>query len=807
MSEFGREIFHACRSLRTSIAFTWAAVVTLALGLGSTTAIFSVVESVLLRPLPFPEPDRIVVPESRKISTGERWGIAYADFMDWRDNHTFEYVAPYEETEMDLTGPDEAVRVKAAAVGPQFFQVTAVRASKGRLLQSFDFSPDAPRAVVISDRLWRTQFGKRSDIVGLMVEINAIKRPIVGVLPPGAAWPVDADAWVPLRIVSESDPDMQRRDNFVFDGLARLKPGVTLDGTRSAMSALAARAAAAEPLIRKDVTTQPTPVLEWMLGPTTPRALWMLLGAVTLLLLIACVNVANLQLARAAARKRELAVRSALGASRFRLLRHALVESVVLAFFGGVAGVILAHWLVKLIVAAAPPDVPRIDGATVSLPALAFGAIITLAVALLSGMVPALNAARSDPHRAVGEGGARTSAGHSSLQTRRTLVIVELALSVVLLLGAGLAIRSISHLRSVDPGFDPTSVVTASISLPSVRYDSASKVVRLLYDLQERLAAAPDVKAAAIASASPLGGGGFYLGRMMAAEGRDPVPANEVPVNWNVTTPGYFSVLHIPLLSGRDFTSHDDSAAPPVMIVNETFAKSMFGRENPIGRRAMSTRDEKVYREIVGVVHDVKYFGARDSTRALVWVPYAQKNAWHQGIVTIRARGDASNAIPTLRRELHAIDPGIALANVMTMNQAMARSMAGDRMIAVLLTAFATLALILAAVGIFGVLSYSVAQRTHELGIRTALGAQKKDVIRLVVRETIPMMITGVIVGLAVGVGLTRFMQAMLYEVRATDPVTIAGVALVLCGVGLIAALLPARRAATVSPMVALRVE
>ena len=293
----------------------------------------------------------------------------------------------------------------------------------------------------------------------------------------------------------------------------------------------------------------------------------------------------------------------------------------------------------------------------------------------------------------------------------------------------------------------------------------------------------------------------------MSAEGRDPVPANEVAVNWNVTTPGYFDVLRVPILRGRDFTAHDDSAAPPVMIVNESFAKAMFGRENPIGRRAMSTRDEKIYREIIGVVRDVKYFGARDSSRALVWVPYAQKNAWNQGIITIRAHGDALNAIPTMRRELHAIDGTVALANVMTMNQALAQSMAGDRMIAILLAAFAALALILAAVGVFGMLSYSVAQRTHELGIRMALGARKRDVVHLVVRETLPMVAVGVFAGLAVGLGLTRFMQAMLYEVRATDPATVAGVALVLCGVGLIAALLPARRAAAVSPVVALRIE
>jgi len=807
MSVFSREILYASRALRKSTTFSSAAVVTLALGLGSTTAIFSIVESVLLRPLPFPEPERIVVPESRNKVSGDRWSITYADFMDWRDNHTFEYVAPYQETQMDLTGGDEAVRVKAAAVGQQFFQVTAVRASRGRLLEESDFSPDAPRAIVISDRLWRTQFGMRSDIVGLDVEINASKRPIVGVLPADAGWPVDADVWVPLRIASETDPDLQRRDNFIFGGLARLRPGVTLEGTRSAMAALASRASAAEPAIRKDVTTEPTPVLEWMLGPTTPRALWMLLSAVILLLLIACVNVANLQLARAAARKRELAVRSALGATRLRLLRHTLVESALLAIVGGIAGVVLARWLVKLMVVAAPPDIPRIDAAAVSLPALAFGAIITMLVALISGLVPALNAARSDPHRAVGEGGVRTSSARASTQTRRTLVIVELALSVVLLLGAGLAIRSISHLRNVDPGFDPTSVVTASITLPGVRYDSADKVVRVLTELRDRLAAAPGVEAAAIASASPLGGGGFYLGRMMSAEGRDPVPASEVAVNWNVTTPGYFDVLRVPILRGRDFTAHDDAAAPPVMIVNESFAKAMFGRENPIGRRAMSTRDEKVYREIVGVVRDVKYFGARDSSRALVWVPYAQKNAWNQGIITIRAHGDALNAIPTMRRELRAIDGSIALANVMTMNQALEKSMAGDRMIAILLAAFAALALILAAVGVFGMLSYSVAQRTHELGIRMALGARKRDVIQLVVRETLPMVAVGVLAGLAVGLGLTRFMESMLYEVRASDPATVAGVALVLCGVGLTAALLPARRAAAVSPVVALRVE
>ncbi|MGH7626728.1 MAG: FtsX-like permease family protein, partial [Gemmatimonadaceae bacterium] len=328
-----------------------------------------------------------------------------------------------------------------------------------------------------------------------------------------------------------------------------------------------------------------------------------------------------------------------------------------------------------------------------------------------------------------------------------------------------------------------------------------------LYQLRDRLAAAPGIDAAGIASASPLGGGGFYLGREMVAEGRDPIPANEVAVNWNVATPGYFAALRLSMLRGRDFRATDDSAAPPVMIVNQTFATRMFGSENPIGRRALSSRDEKVEREIIGVVHDVKYYGASDSSRALVWVPYAQNNAWHQGILTVRARAGALNALPIVRRELRALDPTIALASVATMNEALARSMASDRLIAILLGAFAGLALLLAAVGVFGVLSYALAQRTRELGIRIALGAQRADVLRLVARETTPMVAAGVLIGLVAAFGLARVVRSMLYEVRPNDPVTFIAVALTLCVVAMIAALVPARRASRIDPVIAMREE
>jgi predicted permease len=633
--------------------------------------------------------------------------------------------------------------------------------------------------------------------------MNGVKRSVVGILPPRAQWPLDGEVWVPLRGVNESDADNRRRDNFVYEAIARLKPGATMESTTAEMGMLATRVAKEFPNIRKDVTMVPVPVLQYLLGDTTPRALWILLGAVGLLLLIACVNVANLQLARATARQRELAVRTALGASRTRLVRQTLVESALLGLAGGAAGVVLANWLVKALVAAAPADVPRLDGATLNLPALGFAFAVSIVVALLFGMVPALHASRSDPSRAMGESSARSGGSRATNSTRRVLVIAELALSVVLLAGAGLALRSIQQLRSAQTGFDAGSVLTASVSLPGGRYSTNASVVRFMQALRDRLAAAPGIRGAGIVSASPLGSGGFYLGRSMAPEGKAPTRENETSVNWNAATPGYFAALGVPI-RGRDFTVNDDSAGAPVMIVNESFAKQMFGATDPIGKRAMSTRDEKVYRQIVGVVPNVKFYGMRDTARALVYVPYAQ-NAWGMGIITVRAQGNPLAVVGTVRRELAAIDRNMALAQITPMQQAAANSIASDRMVAVLLTAFAVLALALAAVGIFGVLSYTVAQRTRELGVRLALGAQRRDVLALVLRETTPLVVIGIGVGVGIGLGVTRLMRAMLFEIQPTDPVTFIGVPLVLGFVGLCAALLPARRASRVDPLIALR--
>ena len=807
MSIIGREIVHTARSLRRSIGFSAATVATLALGIGATTAIFSAVHSVLLAPLPFPRPDRVVIPESRLLTSDHTWSITYSDFVDWRDNHVFASVAAFQGSNMDLTGEGEPLRVSVAAVTPQFFDAVGAVPAKGRALRDVDYDANAPRTIVLSDRIWRTQFGARSDIVGATVEMNGIKRSVVGVLPPGARWPLDVDIWVPLRLTTEQDPDLRRRDNFVYDGIARLKDGVSLEQTRAVMEGLASRVRMAEPLIRKNVTTLPTPIMESLLGATTPRVLWMLLGAVGFLLLIGCVNAANLQLARATARQRELAVRLALGASRWRIVREAFLESGILSLSGGVLGFAIARGLVRVIVAAAPADVPRIGEAAIDLPALAFAFAVSIGVAILFGVVPAVHAAGGDPQAVLVEGGTRTSGGRRGTRTRRTLVVVELALSVILLVGAGLATRSILRLRSADPGFNARNVLTASISLPGIRYDSKTKVVSFLYELRDRLATVPGVEAVGIASASPLGAGGFYLGREMVAEGREATPANETPIQWVVATPGYFGAIGITIARGRDFTARDDSTSPPVMIVNEYFAKAMFPGQDPIGKRAMSSRDEKVEREIVGVVRNVRYFGVSDTARALVWVPYSQNNAWHQGIITVRTRGTPAATLESIKHELKALDGSIALANVSTMEDAMARSTASNRLVALLLAAFAGLALLLAAVGVLGVLSYSVERRAHELGIRVALGAARADVVRLVMVETLSMVAVGVVVGVIAAMGLTRFAQSLLYEVSANDPATFVGVALVLATVGVVAAIAPARRAAGVDPAIALRSE
>jgi predicted permease len=530
----------------------------------------------------------------------------------------------------------------------------------------------------------------------------------------------------------------------------------------------------------------------------------MLLGAVGLLLLIGCVNVANLQLARSTGRRRELAVRSALGASRFRLVRQSLVESGVVALTGGALGAVLAIWMVRVIVAIAPTNVPRIETARVDMNVLAFATLSRSQLRFLFGVVPAAHSAsEGDGNHFATDG--RGGASRAATQTRRVLVTVELALSVVLLAGAGLTLKSIQRLSGVDTGFDHHHVLTAWITLPGIRYRNGAQVITFFYGLRDRLAAAPGIEAAGIVSASPLGAGGFYLGRSMVAEGREVIPANEISVLWQAATPGYFAALGMQI-RGRDFTIRDDTASPPVMIVSETFAARMFGRENPIGKRAMSSRDEKVEREIVGVVRDVKLNGAADSARALVWVPYAQNNAvgsgHHHGAHARQSRrrarrGEARASVARrwdCARQCGDDGPGDgSLDGRQSSDCRSPRERSPDSRCCSRQSGSSE----------FSHTRWRNGNR--ELGIRLALGAQRADVLRLVARETVPMVASGVIIGLVAALGLTRFVRSMLYEVQPNDPATFVAVAVMLAVVALVASLVPARRASRVDPVIAIR--
>jgi putative ABC transport system permease protein len=633
--------------------------------------------------------------------------------------------------------------------------------------------------------------------------MNGFPRLIVGVLPAGAEWPQSASVWVPMKITDPSSAVLQRRDNFVYQGVARLAPGETVISTTSRMAALASRIAADQPQLRADVSLKVIPASEALLGTTLPRALWILLGAVGLVLLIGCVNIANLMLARAGTRHRELAVRTALGASRVRLVQQILTESGVLALLGGVLGVLLAYWSVAALIAAAPASVPRMEDVTVSLPVLGIALLLSLASAVLFGLVPALHASSVRPGQALGEGGQRMAGGKASRRGRGVLVVVELALALMLLTGAGLLTHSLIKLQRTDPGFDTSRVVTMSVEL-SANYGTSERRA-FFATVTEQIGALPGVDTVSLASALPIGAGGFYLGRAFLAEGWGEPPAStEIAGMWNAVSPGYFATLGIPLLQGRDFQPRDDSAATMVMIVNRAFAEKMFPGESPIGKRVQSWRDERILREVVGVVDDVRYFGADDELQPLVFVPYAQ-DSWSGMRILARTQGDPRSIVNAARSIVATIDRDIAVADVSTMDDAMAASLSGPRFATYLLGGFAGTALLLVAIGLYGVLSYSIAQRTHEIGIRMALGAQVANVIRMVVREAAVLLGIGIVIGAAGALALSRVMESLLYEVSTTDPITFVTVVAILAAVGAAAAYLPTKRATRVDPLIALR--
>ncbi len=600
---------------------------------------------------------------------------------------------------------------------------------------------------------------------------------------------------------------MTRRDNMVFTGIARLKPGEPVEQADAAMATIARRLEQDYPESRKGWSNRAVPLLNYVVGTQLRTSLLVLLAAVGFVLLITCVNVANLLLARAATREHEMAIRLALGAGRARLVRQLLTESLLLALLGGALGFLFALWGVDALKTLVPVDTPRLSEINVSAGVLVFASAITLLTAIFCGLIPALQSTKPGLNHALKESTRQAAGGVQGQRLRGALIVSEVALSLVLLVGAGLMMRSFARVQQIDPGVQAERLVTMEINAPRVRYPDQARVLAFYRSLVERLQSTPGIESAAVSSALPVGGGGFYLGRVFLAEGWPEPPAGgDAEGQWNVISPGYFKTSGTRLIKGRDFDERDTETGNPVIIINQTLARRMFPNEEPLGKRIRSWRDENKLREIVGVVADVRYYGRDDELKGLVYVPHVQ-DSWRAMALNVRTHGDPNAAINSIRDQVKAVDKDLAVANLRTMVTVLNQSVAPRRLSMLLLVIFAVVAAVLAAIGIYGVLSYAVAQRGHEIGVRMALGAQTGDVLKLVIGQGIKLALAGVAIGLVASFALTRLMSSLLYGVSATDPLTFAGIALLLMVMALVACYLPARRATKVDPMVALKYE
>ena len=795
---------YALRTMRKNPGFTTVAVLTLALGIGANTAIFSVVNAVLLRPLPYSQPERLVMLFEENQKRGlVGFHTSPPTLGDWRrEGQVLTGAAAYLRGEFVIAGEGAPVRLSGMIVSTDFFSLLGVVPALGRSFQPEEGEPGTAKAVVISHSLWRARYGSDPKILGRKMRMNDMDYEVIGVLPESFWFPDPREVWVPLSFTPEVLTARMRGARYL-PVLARLRPGVSREQALARMNALAAQLGEQYPN-NAGWTVSLVPMHARLVGGVRP-VLLILFAAVGFVLLIASTNVANLLLARATARQKEIALRQALGASRARLLRQFLTESVMIFALGGLLGVLPAGLAVRALVQLAPERIPRLDNVALDGQVLLFAVGVSLLTGLLFGLIPALRAGAASRLEALGAAGRSPSTGPGAVRLRGFLVISEVALSLVLLIGAGLLVRSFLRLQAVNPGFNPTNVMTVPLSLSTTRYSDRAQQAEFFKQVLERWKESPGVRSTGGSTNLPLSGSTMTF--QFRIPGWRVAPNETLYAQYHATTPGYFRTVGIPLLQGRAFADGDNPESRPVAIINQTMARRYWSGQDPVGQTfSISSRNGLVEKEIVGVVGDTKHSELAAAPVPEVYVPFAQ-DAWPFLTLVVRSDFDPSAQTSILQSELWAVDEDLPAGNFRSLEGLRQESIRPLRFQTILMSAFSLLAVVLAGVGIYGVVSYAVNQRTREIGIRMALGAQRRNILLLILGRGLGLTLMGVGLGVAAAVGVTRFLERLLFGVTPTDPVTYLGVAVTLSVVALLACWIPARRAMRVDPMVALRYE
>jgi putative ABC transport system permease protein len=803
MENIIQDLRYGVRVLLKSPTFTAVAVIALALGIGANTAVFSVVNAVLLKPLPYKDSDRLVMMFGASLETGRGNGsVSPPDFLDYRErNQVFERYAAYTSggASFSLTGAGEPERVQGVRVTEGFFETLGIDPALGRSFSPEEEQPGREQVAIISNGLWQRRFGSDPEMVGKAVMLNDRSFTVVGVMPAGFQFPRETEIWVPIAF--KTPQTSVRRFHFLRP-IGRLKPGVDIQQAQAEFTSIARQLAAAYPESNRDYGARLISLTEQTVGDM--RQPLLVLGcAVAFVLLIACANVANLLLARASARQKEIAIRAALGATRARVARQMLTESVLLSLLGGAFGLLVAWWGIKALVAFSSNNIPRVKEIGLDGRVLGFTLLVSVATGVVFGLIPALQASRADLNETLKEGG-RSAATAMGQWVRRALVVFEVAIALFVLIGAGLMMKSFLRLSQVDPGFKPANVLSMQVGLTQGRYPDAPKRISFFQQLIRRIEALPGVQSVGTISHLPMSG--QQEDTRFTIEGKPADPDNPTYANARVASPDYFRALAIPLLRGRYFTEQDSMDAPHAVIISSTFAEEFFPGEDPIGQRLAIDIGEQWKGEIVGVVGSIRHNSLASEPWREMYVNQYQTPVSEMNVV-VRAAGDPTQLTSAIRGEVQALDKDVPVYSVRTMDELVSESVAKPRFRTLLLGIFASVAMVLAAVGIYGVMSFYVTQRTHEIGIRMALGASSTHVMRMVVGQGMKLALAGVCAGLAVSLLSTKLISSLLYEVSASDPATFAVISSALTAVALLASYLPARRATKVDPLVALRYE